>query len=114
MLHSASRFLERWATLAFLSATIILMLLGFARMYSITQGLKTEQQQACVLRRHGRANTNLHDRVPLRAALKYLGDAVAASAEKQPDPEKRAQALMFAHRFQAYARAVTPLPNPKC
>jgi hypothetical protein len=108
------RVVERYAIPLFVSAVLVLLLLGFARIYTVTNDLRRTQHEACLLRREGRANTNLHDRVPLRAALQYLGDAVAASAGKQPDPEKRREALRFAHRFQAYAAAVEPLSNPKC
>lgn len=120
-MRSAYKRVERWAVPLFVSSVLILLLLGFARIYTITadltrsqQELKRSQHAACLLRRAGRANTNLHDRVPLRAALQYLGDAVVASATKQPDAVKRAQALRFGRRFQAYARAVEPLTNPKC
>lgn len=114
LLAEILRVFERWATLAFLSSVMVLLLLGFARMYSITQGLAHDQEQACLLRREGRADTNLHDRVPLRAALQYLGDAVAKSAAGQTDPRKRREALRFAHQFQAYAAQVKPLENPQC
>jgi hypothetical protein len=113
-MRKAYKRVERWAVPLFVSSVLVLLLLGFARIYTITTDLRHSQHEACLLRRAGRANTNLHDRVPLRAALQYLGDAVEQSARTQRDPIARREALAFAHRFQAYARAVEPLSNPKC
>lgn len=96
------------------SAVIVLLLLGFARLYTVTETLKHEQAVTCRLRMAGRANTNTHERVPLRAALKYLAVIVVKSAQGQPDRVKRDAALMFGRQFEAYAALVEPLPNPKC
>jgi hypothetical protein len=124
----AARLFSRYALPVFVSTVMFLLLLGYARIYSITTDLrhanqalkrsqiqlKASQHEACLLRRAGRANTNLHDRVPLKAALQYLGDVVEASALKAPPGPNRSATLEFAHRFQAYAASVQPLTNPKC
>lgn len=108
------RIFESRATIIFVSAVLVLLLLGFARIYTVTNDLKHQQQAACRLRRQGRADTNSHDRAPLRAALAYLGTAITQAAEKQNDPKHRAATAAFGARLRAYARLVQPLPNPKC
>lgn len=105
---------DRHATVILISAMIVLILLGFARIYTVTQDLKAAQTAACQLRREGRANTNGHDRVPLRAALQYLGRAVVVAAPQQNDPAKRQATVAFGNQLLAYAQLVQPLPNPKC
>lgn len=101
------------ATVILVAALMMLMLLGFARLYTVTNTLKMAQATACQLRRAGRLNTNIHDRVPLRAALSYLADIGKRSATAGT-PAQRAAAAAFAARFRSYAHNVQPLPNPSC
>lgn len=108
--ETAARIREARVTIVLISAMIVLVLLGFARIYTVQQNLQSQQKRACALRRAGRANTNTHERVPLRAALNYLGDLGA----EQTDPKHHAAAAAFGARFHAYAASVQPLPNPKC
>lgn len=114
--------------LGFFAVVIVLLLLGFARIVTVTNGLtasqhtlratqsvvKTEQARACALRKAGRKNTNAQERIPLRKALQYLGDLIVKGAAQQPDAKKRAQALRVGQRFQAYAAQVKQLSNPNC
>lgn len=104
--RAAKSFVERHTVVALFCTTIMLMLLFFARVTTITDTLSSQQKHACQLRYAGRANTNTHDRVPLKAALTYLGTLTRGSK----DPK----AIAFGTQFLAYAAAVQPLPNPKC
>jgi hypothetical protein len=105
---------DRRATPILVSAMIMLLLLGFARIYTVTTDLKATQQSACTLRHHGRADTNQHERAPLRAALKYLANLGRQGAAADTSPARRAAAMAFAQRFAAFATRVRPLPNPAC
>lgn len=106
------RTLEARATIFLVSAMIVLVLLGFARIYTVQQDLEQQQNTSCDLRYAGRADSNEHLRVPLKAALTYLGTIGAQS--RNPDPKQRAAARSFGRQFLAYAAAVTVLPNPEC
>lgn len=108
------RMFESRATVVLVATMLILVLLGFARIYTVTQDLKHEQTVACQLRVKGRADTNAHDRTPLRAALSYLGNALVQAAEKQTDGRRKASTAAFGEQLLAYAETVKPLPNPTC
>lgn len=108
------RLIEARVTIVFVSALLVLLLLGFARIYSVTQDLKQAQAAACALRIKGRANTNTHDRVPLRAALNYIASLGTAGEKGAATAKQREASRLFVARFAGYARLVTPLPNPKC
>lgn len=127
-LRRFGRTFEARATVLFVAALIVLSMLGFARVYTITNTLKQQNRAlnaetrvlnaqnkvTCQLRQAGRANTNLHERVPLKAALNYLGSIGLSGAKKQTDPVKKKAALDFAEKFLAFAKSVQPLPNPEC
>lgn len=101
------------ATSVLISTMIVLLLLGYARIYTVTQDLKTEQAAACSLRISGRENTNTHDRKPLKAALIYLGNAVVGASMRQTGPQAKAT-LAFGNQLLTYAAQIKPLTNPKC
>lgn len=102
------------ATVILVSTLMMLILLGYARLYTVTNELKSAQRSACELRRAGREDTNAHDRLPLRAALAYLATVGARTSAIAPTAAQRAAAAAFAARFSGYADNVTPLPNPEC
>lgn len=116
-LHSV----DHHATVFLVGGMIVLVLLGFARIYTVETAqsnaqtaLRKQQIAACLLRREGRANTNTHERIPLRAAFNYLASLGAATSAKQPDPAVRAATKAFEARFHRYAKQIKPLPNPVC
>lgn len=108
------RWLILHAQMVFTIAVIMLLLLGYARLYSQNQELKQQWLAACELRVAGRASTNKELRIPLKAALDYLGDLGDQGARQAKDPVALAASLAFAARFHGYADQVKKLPNPKC
>lgn len=104
---------EARVTIVFVGAVLVLVLLGFARIYAVEQDIRADQATACALRMAGRANTNVHERIPLKGALNYLA-SLGEPGTKQADPKKRQAAREFVAQFQAWADAVQPLPNPEC
>lgn len=103
-----------WSSILLMTGMFFLILLLYARLYTVTQDLKRTQNEACQLRHSGRTQTNEHLAAPLQAALQYLGNAINKAADKQkPGPEQDA-AKVFGNQFLAYAAQIQPFPNPNC
>lgn len=112
--------LERASTSILFGTMILLLLLGFSRIYTVEQSLQHEQtmlaqQQhaACVSRNQSRALTNTVTLVPLRSSLTYLANLVLQAAKKETGARREA-AEVFAHRYLHYAAAVKPYSHLDC
>lgn len=99
--------------LGFFAVVIVLLLLGFAELYTVTNSVKAEQARACALRQSGRAASN-RQQIPIRLALRYIGDLIVGGAARQPSAAKRAQSRAVGRRFESYAAQIKPYPNPNC
>lgn len=118
---------ERASVPLLVGSMILLCLLGFARLYDNTRALQGAQRhlsavertlviqetEACELRRSGRENTNVHERIPLRLALAYIA-SLGLRGEHRGTAAEQAATRAFVARFEGYAAAVQPLPNPGC
>ena len=113
--YRARMQIERFAVPLFIGSVIVLMLLGYARLYEITNSVRADQHATCVASQASRQLANETIRIPLKQALNYLAQVGYQSAERPGQTtEGRATALAFADQFAAYADAVKVQPIRPC
>lgn len=97
-----------------LGAILLLMIVGYSNIYINQRDIRLQIKSSCQQRLKARKDTNIHERIPLKAAFNYLGDIALKGAPNAKTPKQRADAIAFGNKFKRYADRVKPLASITC
>lgn len=97
-----------------LGAILLLMIVGYSNIYINQRDIKSQINASCQQRQAGRVDTNIHERIPLKAAFNYLGNLALKGAPNAKTAKQRADAIAFGNKFKRYADQIKPLASITC